>query len=909
MYRFSSLTLTILFVTVLSLKRVVNSEDIIPRTGVTRSSNGNTVWRFARFDNYTSYNIASKASNLTKMKELEYRDKIVAYDSDRNVIFEREDMVPVYSDDQAKFIILPNGFAYFYMQYGPAPQPLFLQTFGKDGMHSGDSISLTNCNLFSVVESWTSSGLILLAWIEISNNTASLKYRFLDSRGVFLSQSTLLDTGFWDESAFPAGMMSLSTTNTVNGGFLINWAGLDDSKLEFVIKSTYIPAQYSDSYKKPFILADHGDTGFLQLLDCGGIQAGSGHFCLYDQWITINATMFKRNTFMSTFSYTGAVYDVPTLLSSSIMEQSTGSYTADLSSIAIVLPYGGLLLSTGDNYTYLFNREWKATLYSNRDIVGYSINVLPNNTLLSLNHTQAKSENEWEIIQDWKAINANIPMFLPESKYANNPVISSTSPEINQLVAVSRNDLSITFLENPHGYVKSIGNISIYNSEYPYHPRQIVPIIEEGVLAKEFQTNILSSTLNIPDSEYFVVVDPGTFLSAVGDPLLGIPPNIWKFRTQRDDSEKDPSAVHFQIRVKSGGNSPGDLTTELEKFIPISESGRLETRLLRTDGQNLIYQLIIHGGEHVKRSARDLLEDFKEMLAYKDTTILSFGNVTQYIDARYGVVVEDDVTSHYIIHLVVAVVVLGWLAVYLLCRRHYPIARNSVIIMIGLCGYNFIVSTLYVLLNSGDVKQLQLVSCLLYILPFIINTILVTWITIRQVSRNAMFYVWFSKRTFVTTTVTLISASNPALLTLLSSRLFGINWLDAPVSQGFHKRVIYASMVNLATKEIPFLVIQVLYRKLNGYFKIIPYLCFISSILDILMGIAICGHYYWYHRKLQRLNMDHSSDLLPSFPLPSQHKYSKRVSKNRNSDASVEDLQFPIYPRKSTPTTTFYEPR
>ncbi|ORX84213.1 hypothetical protein K493DRAFT_307482 [Basidiobolus meristosporus CBS 931.73] len=828
--------------------------DILPRVGVT---SGAIAWRLARFRNYSEFRTASGASNFTRMKELVSMDKVVAYDNDGNMIFSREDMPPVYLDNQSDFLILRDGFAYFYLDYGFASQPLFLQLFSKDGVRTGEKLTMAECHQFSVVGSRSSENTLLIAWIESRNSTIELSYRLVDSGGRFLTSPILLDSVIWNESV---DMFSLSTSSVVNGGFLINWVGLDETTQQFVIKSAYIAAQHPTTYAGPAILADHQDTGFLRLLSCGGIQVDEGHTCLYEHWGSISGSMVERATYMLTFAYTGSVRSAPILLDRSIVDSSTARFPK----VAATLPYGGLLLSDPQNHTVSLIDGQEARFLQGD--IGTSISILPNNTVLSLN----QSSGAWSVVEGWSVVSTNIPKTLPESKYDNNPIITSTFPSIGSVVSISTNNLSITFLQNPQGYLQSTGKLAIYRSRDPYHPRQIIPV-SEGVVAHDFQAQILPSTLNSPDSEYFVVVDPGAFIASAGNPVPGIPPNVWKFRTQ-----KDTESVYFQIRLSSPGDSMANLADELQSFLPIAESGRLRAKLLRTEDSLDVYQVKIGGGENVQRSAMNLYADFRVMLEHKEISILSFGNATRLIDAQYGATMEADVVWHYPAHLAIIGAAAILLVFYAFCRYRYPSARNSMVIVTGLCAYSFVVSTLFVLVSSEEVKQLQMIASILYILPYVLNMILVLGIIVRQVSGNAMFYVWLSNRTFVTTIVTLISASNPALLTLLSSRIFGIDWLDAPVSEGFHKRVIYAIMVNVVTKDVPFLVIQSLFRKLYGYFKIIPYLCLVSCVVNILMGITLCAYHFWYRPK-GLMALRNSSDSLSSSPSAHQ-KHSSRVS-------------------------------
>ena len=118
----------------------------------------------------------------------------------------------------------------------------------------------------------------------------------------------------------------------------------------------------------------------------------------------------------------------------------------------------------------------------------------------------------------------------------NNPAIISTNPLINSQIPVSADQIAFTY-DQP--IEMSIKNISIYKNITTGRPllRQTIP----GALSKNFRysedrktifVDILKSTFNEPDENYYVVVEDNAVRNLVThQPLVGISKGNWMFKT------------------------------------------------------------------------------------------------------------------------------------------------------------------------------------------------------------------------------------------------------------------------------------------------------------------------------------------------------------------------------------------
>ncbi|KAK9766267.1 hypothetical protein K7432_004788 [Basidiobolus ranarum] len=841
----------------LFISTALSQDTQVPRLNAVAFQDGRTIWTFSRFKNYTSFVNANPQSPtyIQDLKASILPDLVVAYDKNRNMLFQRDDFPPLWSDDHSLFVALPSGdIGYFYIELGT--NLLNLQLYSTDGKKKRENIALQDVITYSAAVSLASPIRILLAFIDIDPKSGpSLKMQMFDDEGKPIGKPSLLASNIFDANQKTLYQPSVSVSATADGSFLVSWPGKTRGG-DNVIRAAYVAP--SQPVNKAFLVSTStANTGFMKINKCDTLRAGDGHYCIYEEWTPQGGTVWARVTFITVFSYSGSVYDTPTRL---------GNSTEDVSKVFspamnIALPYGGLLVTTDYKADpanpnampaiFLYDREWNPKPYDGKNIKSYTVCVLPNNTVITLEQAKQPSPTDWFIQPGWRAVQEGLPKFLPESKYGDNPAISSTYPELYGMIPLGLGYLNVSFLQEDYRF--GLGNISIYDSNYPEYPREVIAVVPDPTgLGKSFSMKVSSFTFNTPSHDYFITIDGGTFKSSLNEPLLGIPKNVWTFTTAADYGEQaERDDVILQIRVKNPTSPLRDrnevaqkLSEDLSHLLPI-EQDRVMSRYLRTDEVGEIYQvsLVRLRNGNGKRMATKLAGDFNSMIMKRSSSNLIAGNITRFVDPEFGTLYEENIfqTNKGALIGIVCVVV-GLIIFYVFCHRRFPDSDNMVIFVLAVSLFDFIADLLFVILNSGDIPYLQVPSVIFFVLPFAFNMVASTTIVVKEVSSNPKFHDWFSQRTLLTTGISVLSATNPVLLNIMRSRFAGMNDLNAPLSERVSRWILYCTAADILIEDIPQLIIQTLYKTNNGFFKLVPFLSMVSSCLGILFSII--AHIY-----------------------------------------------------------------
>ena len=121
--------------------------------------------------------------------------------------------------------------------------------------------------------------------------------------------------------------------------------------------------------------------------------------------------------------------------------------------------------------------------------------------------------------------------------FYNNLNINATNPIIDSVADINIDSINITY---NYPVSLSMGNISIYQHDFNTNQlilRQMIPANSPSFISlsedkKNLKLEVLNSTFNMPESHYTVVVDDDTVKDLSSEePLLGIPPDIWRFTT------------------------------------------------------------------------------------------------------------------------------------------------------------------------------------------------------------------------------------------------------------------------------------------------------------------------------------------------------------------------------------------
>jgi len=155
----------------------------------------------------------------------------------------------------------------------------------------------------------------------------------------------------------------------------------------------------------------------------------------------------------------------------------------------------------------------------------------------------------------------------------------------------------------------------------------------------------------------------------------------------------------------------------------------------------------------------------------------------------------------------------------------------------GLC-LNFA----FIIVNGKDVSNLYVPSIVILCVSMIFNFTATIIILMKEITKYDNFQIWFQKYTKPAAIFTTISTSDVEAIYFLSSSFGGLEFLKAPFSDDAKWKIFWCSFINLFIKDIPQLVIQVIYFKSIIQYNIIPFLSLVSSL--ILIFINLIGRVY-----------------------------------------------------------------
>ncbi|KAK9767437.1 hypothetical protein K7432_002793 [Basidiobolus ranarum] len=852
---------------------VTSQEFLVSKYEATILSQDRILWYFSRFVNESAFNtinLTPDANLVNRTNQILLPSLLVMYDTNGNKINENGNLTKTLSPEDNMFIPTSNGgFIHFYIPLVKKKHGVMMDRYDKGMTKLGESTLLPGSfELFSAARGTT---YILLAGIGVSD-----KYRpyvsiiFFDLLGNVVSQVIPIARNIYNMSV--PFQPTVSVVPSPNRYFMVNWASKSASG-DNVLRANYFSSPDGVEVSRGFIIATAertkatNTTDFLMINKCNLLKAGDGHVCIYDHVIMPVGNMtnltISRQTYSTVFSSTGSQFDLPTLL---------GNFTTDASKgigivRAVALPYGGALLISNTliqsrsgipRYIQLYNRFWENHPFENNTVGLVGIGVLANNSVLSLMPDNTTDTSRLYVASNYGLRLDNPPRFLDKSVYGDNPIIKSAYPEQGSQVQIGTSlQFSLQFIQSNYTILQ--GNISIYEASRPDCPRQTFPVSSDTpVIGDTFNFTLDSYALNLPGLEYYVKVDGGTFQSAIWEPLEGLSPYQWYFFTPRQELSKDEKDdITVQIALITSGNVENNqiatnLTSELVDALPI-EAERINTSYLRRDVSGDIYQITIKKvSDSQNRTALSIVDNFQDMLKTKARSPLSKGFYTQTLNSDFGVVVETDLfQANRDKFIILGCVVLALGIIFAVLQRKFPSSDNAIMFVVVISFFDFCTDLLFVILNSGDIRSLRAPSVIFFVVPFCFNMLASTYIIVKEVSNNPLFHEWFSKHTLLTSAISVLAATNPALLFILSSRFCSLNSLSAPFSSRVRYQIMICVGIGILIEDIPQLVIQVIYKSFNGFFKIIPFLAVLSNCIGVVYAIVsqIYNYISWKHDK------------------------------------------------------------
>ncbi|CAG8557349.1 11535_t:CDS:2, partial [Racocetra persica] len=252
----------------------------------------------------------------------------------------------------------------------------------------------------------------------------------------------------------------------------------------------------------------------------------------------------------------------------------------------------------------------------------HTMDALYNNTILF-----AKPENK----SSWSIIGYHMKEYVTDTAGFRNLMINSSFPPNNNTYLTLRNTSNLTITYN-FKIIKSSFNLLIYQikdntkilcqkySELSHH----CSIAPDNFT---ISCGILSSTFNILDSTYLLIVENGFVKESIyQEPLPGITGNLWIVKTEPVPRDLSESGTKYFINLTSESQQMYiiELSEKLVKSIPIDPSrlkfsGRFETD---SSGQ-ILFELSIYAKQNSQSNVTQIIDDLNTLFGNKQITNLA----------------------------------------------------------------------------------------------------------------------------------------------------------------------------------------------------------------------------------------------------------------------------------------------
>nr|CAG8450953.1 8818_t:CDS:2 [Entrophospora candida] len=407
--------------------------------------------------------------------------------------------------------------------------------------------------------------------------------------------------------------------------------------------SVYVTLIYKDETVGPFLIYQITDIDLvIGFIVCNTGFANSVYNCV----LGLNKSGIPKVYWMRiSFSLNGAVtgtepleFDqIPNVTDLLIDKIDTLLYSGFL--LNVILPsetYSAKYIT----YGYLLDNELK--LKSAID--------LPNNLTVS---SFAQGSNHGTFIQN----NTFIAIIPNENDNKNWQFITT---EVPKLLPDASGEINITY-NLP--IVPTVNNISIYqinNNNQDIFRQSFSANSEYCKISddkKSLTIQVLTSTFNLPNTSYYVIVDNGALIKFSTDqPLTGILENVWKFTTDNPEIQYSDS-VNGELRLNSKGtnlfnsldstnklNFIKNLTIGLANTIPIDPI-HLNFIKYQMDYTVSPFTLLLsykilksnNNEEDLQKiNAAKVLDNLNTLIKNKFITGISRNNHTSFIDENYG---------------------------------------------------------------------------------------------------------------------------------------------------------------------------------------------------------------------------------------------------------------------------------
>ncbi|RHZ87020.1 hypothetical protein Glove_41g144 [Diversispora epigaea] len=251
-----------------------------------------------------------------------------------------------------------------------------------------------------------------------------------------------------------------------------------------------------------------------------------------------------------------------------------------------------------------------------------------------------------------------------------------------------------------------------------------------------------------------------------------------------------------------------------------------------------------------ERSVKSIIDDLNDMIKYKRITSISLFLNTNYLDEDFGSVPNQNLWGKYKIRILGVVLAFGILMVlFLLAHKKERKGRNMAVLQLGLIIFDFVINALFVSNNGKVVEALYIPSLMFLTVPTVVNAIGAFYIIFDE-NKSKTFLDWFAQHLMVALIFTVLSGADIEALSILHSNMAGFEFFNAPFSTKGKNSIFWASCLNIFAKDIPQVIIQILYIDSVVIYDIISLFALISSCLNLLINIVgrlfqtinICRH-------------------------------------------------------------------
>ncbi|RHZ78429.1 hypothetical protein Glove_165g110 [Diversispora epigaea] len=678
------------------------------------------------------------------------------------------------------------------------------------------------------------------------------------------------------------------TNSTNSDSFLELYATVYDLKIE------YNNTQFSTPkllYQLPL------PNITLSNIFCGISSSGIGQVCI------LNATHNGVTSYVKLdFLSSGFVTKITPL---SKLPKLPSSYTTGWSVESI--PYGGYLFygsffngNQTNTYGYYLNEienkftEWDFPEPSVLNVKGILL-ILPNNTMLV---------SQIESLNTWSFFTTDIPKYSVNSDNGySNLLINSTNPPINAIIQpTDMSNITITYydpVELSDGYiwiyqVDNNGN-NFIRQYVDGGNKKYCSISESGLTVT---VKVIKSTFSNPSSQFYVKVDNNFVRSkALGEPLMGINDNIWKFNTYPSEKTiKGTNAISGVLRLTIEGteyyenldstgksNFFSDLQIILSEIIPVNIkqlSSNEKTQIDGTISRQIIFSLNIQSSK--ERSIKSIIDDLDDMIKYKSITSISLFPTTNYLDEVFGFEQQNLWNKCKWGFLGVILTFAFLVFLFSIANGRTRHGRNMAIFQLGFIIYDFVLDVIFVSVKGRVVVALYIPSVVFLTVPIGINIIWAYYIFSKE-KKSECFFNWFSHHGKVASVFIGLSGADIDALSILHSNIAGLEMFQAPFSTKGKFRIFWLSCLTIFVGDIPQFIIQILYSQSVVTYDIIPLLTLFSSCLFCLLNIigSIYGVLYFCRHQTSQSQEDFGGFQ----PLQNHYNF-REVQLLQNQDAS-----------------------